>query len=182
MLGAFVSLHTLASIVQQIHTIARWCDIKTEQHANIVANVGNPELNITGASTGLDLVLFYIRTTRACPKSCTSLTLCRILWVQCRIAARLVLVCTPSLSYARYPPANRDLGPSSSQAVCFNCALARYMALSQVLLQRSPPQPCPPLKWYSSGSAASTKARSPLWYWPMPFVSLTPSNHRAHRD
>ncbi|KAG7284787.1 hypothetical protein NEMBOFW57_009399 [Staphylotrichum longicolle] len=60
MLGAFVSLHTLASIAQQIHTIARWCDIKTEQHANIVANVGNPELNITGASTGLDLVLFYI--------------------------------------------------------------------------------------------------------------------------
>ncbi|KAK4149562.1 hypothetical protein C8A00DRAFT_18758 [Chaetomidium leptoderma] len=61
MLGFFVTLHTLASIIQQIHTIVRWRDIKTEQHANVVANVGNPELNITGASTGLDLVLFYIQ-------------------------------------------------------------------------------------------------------------------------
>lgn len=61
MLSFFVSLHTIASIIQQIHTIVRWSDIKTEQHANLVANVGNPELNITGASTGLDLVLFYIR-------------------------------------------------------------------------------------------------------------------------
>ena len=61
MLGFFVSLHTLASIIQQIHTIVRWRDIKIEQHANVLANVGNPELNITGASTGLDLVLFYIR-------------------------------------------------------------------------------------------------------------------------
>jgi hypothetical protein len=61
MLGFFVSLHTLASVIQQLHTIVRWRDIKIEQHANVVANVGNPELNITGASTGLDLVLFYIR-------------------------------------------------------------------------------------------------------------------------
>ncbi|KAL1837302.1 hypothetical protein VTJ49DRAFT_4045 [Mycothermus thermophilus] len=61
MLGTFVTLHTLASIIQQIHTIARWRDIKTEQWENVVRNVGNPELNITGASTGLDLVLFYIQ-------------------------------------------------------------------------------------------------------------------------
>lgn len=51
-----------SSITQQIHTIIWWKDIKTEQHANLVENVGNPELNITGASTGMDLVLFYIRT------------------------------------------------------------------------------------------------------------------------
>lgn len=61
MLGFFVTLHTLASVMQQIHTIARWRDIKIEQHQNTVANAGDPELNITGASTGLDLVLFYIR-------------------------------------------------------------------------------------------------------------------------
>jgi hypothetical protein len=61
MLGTFVTLHTLASIIQQIHTIARWRDIKTEQWENTRDNAGNPELNITGASTGLDLVLFYIR-------------------------------------------------------------------------------------------------------------------------
>ncbi|KAH6855703.1 hypothetical protein B0I37DRAFT_61027 [Chaetomium sp. MPI-CAGE-AT-0009] len=61
MLGFFVTLHTLASVIQQIHTIIRWRDIKLEQHKNLVENVGNPELNITGASTGLDLVLFYIQ-------------------------------------------------------------------------------------------------------------------------
>ncbi|KAL2168222.1 hypothetical protein VTG60DRAFT_281 [Thermothelomyces hinnuleus] len=61
MLGFFVTLHTLASVIQQIHTIARWRDIKLEQYKNTVANAGNPELNITGASTGLDLVLFYIQ-------------------------------------------------------------------------------------------------------------------------
>ena len=72
MLGGLMSLHTAASITQQIHTIVRWRDIKIDQHANLVANVGNPELNITGSSTGLDLVLFYIRTSprilrRGCP-------------------------------------------------------------------------------------------------------------------
>ncbi|KAL2266933.1 hypothetical protein VTJ83DRAFT_4210 [Remersonia thermophila] len=61
MLGTFVTLHTLASVIQQIHTIARWREIKIEQWENVVQNVGNPELNITGASTGLDLVLFYIQ-------------------------------------------------------------------------------------------------------------------------
>ncbi|KAG7287009.1 hypothetical protein NEMBOFW57_006509 [Staphylotrichum longicolle] len=61
MLGLLMSLHTLASVIQQIHTIIRWRDIKTEQYANLVANVGDPELNITGGSTGLDLVLFYIQ-------------------------------------------------------------------------------------------------------------------------
>ncbi|KAL2264359.1 hypothetical protein VTK26DRAFT_5785 [Humicola hyalothermophila] len=61
MLGLFVCLHTMASIAQQIHTIVRWRDIKTAEYENIVANVGNPELNITGGGTGLDLVLFYIQ-------------------------------------------------------------------------------------------------------------------------
>ena len=62
MLGFFTSLHTVASVIQQCHTIARWTEVKTDQYANLVTNVGNPELNITGCSTGLDLVLFYIRT------------------------------------------------------------------------------------------------------------------------
>jgi hypothetical protein len=61
MLGFFVTLHTLASVIQQIHTIVRWRDIKIEQYQKLVANVGDPELNITGLSTGMDLVLFYIR-------------------------------------------------------------------------------------------------------------------------
>ncbi len=67
MLAGLMSLHTAASIAQQIHTIARWRDIKTEQHAYLVANVGDPVLNITGGSTGLDLALFYIRTSSGRP-------------------------------------------------------------------------------------------------------------------
>lgn len=61
MLSFSMSLGTLASIIQQINTIANWNDVKTAQYKNVVENVGRPELNITGASTGLDLVLFYIQ-------------------------------------------------------------------------------------------------------------------------
>jgi hypothetical protein len=61
MLGFFTSLTVSASIAQQLHTIVRWHDVKTNEHNNIVANVGNPELNITGGATGVDRVLFYIR-------------------------------------------------------------------------------------------------------------------------
>lgn len=56
-----MAVSCLASIVQQIHTVVRWNDIKTDQWQNVIDNVGNPELNITGASTGLDLVVFYIQ-------------------------------------------------------------------------------------------------------------------------
>ena len=61
MLSFSMSLGTLASIIQQIDTIAYWNDVKTSQYENVVANAGRPELNVTGASTGFDLVLFYIR-------------------------------------------------------------------------------------------------------------------------
>lgn len=61
LLGYILSLSVAASIIQQIHTIARWNDIKTAQWENVKKNVGDPELNITGASTGLDLVVFYVQ-------------------------------------------------------------------------------------------------------------------------
>jgi hypothetical protein len=61
LLGYVLTLSVTASIIQQIHTIVRWEDIKTAQWVNVKENVGNPELNITGASTGLDLVMFYIQ-------------------------------------------------------------------------------------------------------------------------
>ncbi|KAK3939873.1 glycoside hydrolase [Diplogelasinospora grovesii] len=61
MLAFFTTLSTLASIIQQIHTIALWKDVKTAQYEYQKAHVGNPELNIAGNSTGLDLVLFYIQ-------------------------------------------------------------------------------------------------------------------------
>jgi len=62
LLQFFICLHTVASIVQQINTIVNWNSGKTAQWWNIKENVGNPELIITGATTGMDLVLFYIRT------------------------------------------------------------------------------------------------------------------------
>ncbi|KAL2136759.1 hypothetical protein VTI74DRAFT_1800 [Chaetomium olivicolor] len=61
MMVYFGCLHTVTSIIQQIHAIVRWRDIKLEQYEILVANVGDPELNIAGPSTELDLVLFYIR-------------------------------------------------------------------------------------------------------------------------
>ena len=59
----FMSFSAIASIIQQFNTMVNWVDVKTSQWENVVANVGRPELNITGASTGLDLVLFYMRSS-----------------------------------------------------------------------------------------------------------------------
>lgn len=61
MLSFFVSLNTLCSIIQQLHTLIAWNDIKTEQYNYRVANVGNPEITFAGGCRGLDLVLFYIQ-------------------------------------------------------------------------------------------------------------------------
>ncbi|KAK3390309.1 hypothetical protein B0H63DRAFT_110867 [Podospora didyma] len=61
LLASFMCLQTLASIIQQIHTIVSWRDVKTSEWENMVANVGNPELHVTGASTGFDRILFYIQ-------------------------------------------------------------------------------------------------------------------------
>ncbi|KAB5577840.1 hypothetical protein GE09DRAFT_1051990 [Coniochaeta sp. 2T2.1] len=61
MLSFFVSLNCLASIIQQIHTIVAWKDVKMGQYNYLVANVGNPEIAIAGSSQGLDLALFYIQ-------------------------------------------------------------------------------------------------------------------------
>jgi len=44
-----------------VHTILLWRDIKVGQFENSIANIGNPELSLSGASVGLDLALFYIR-------------------------------------------------------------------------------------------------------------------------
>lgn len=55
------TLGSAASIAQQLHTIARWRDIKIEQHQHALENLGNAELVVAGQSYGLDLVLFYLR-------------------------------------------------------------------------------------------------------------------------
>ncbi|KAI0102386.1 hypothetical protein GGR51DRAFT_562559 [Nemania sp. FL0031] len=57
--STFVS--TAASIAQQLHTIVRWDEIKTEQYYYVKDHLGSPELVIAGPSYGLDLVLYYIQ-------------------------------------------------------------------------------------------------------------------------
>jgi hypothetical protein len=61
MLSFFVSLNCLASIIQQIHTMVAWNDVKTGQYQYLKDKAGNAEIAIAGASQGLDLVLFYIQ-------------------------------------------------------------------------------------------------------------------------
>ncbi|KAK0746547.1 hypothetical protein B0T18DRAFT_326716 [Schizothecium vesticola] len=61
LMGAFTSLSIIASLGQQLNTIINWNDIKIAQWQNVKDNVGSAELNITGASLGADLVLFYIQ-------------------------------------------------------------------------------------------------------------------------
>lgn len=61
MLAYFTFLSTLTSIIQQLHTMIFWNDVKTEQWRHIRDNVGSVEIQIAGPSVGLDLVLFYIR-------------------------------------------------------------------------------------------------------------------------
>jgi hypothetical protein len=102
MLGFFVTLHTLASVIQQIHTIVWWRDIKIDQWKNTVANAGDPELSVTGASTGLDLVLFYIRGLLLVSARLLHLSDShRILLLQCRIPAGFLLVRSPAITCSR---------------------------------------------------------------------------------
>ncbi|OTB00825.1 hypothetical protein M426DRAFT_226894 [Hypoxylon sp. CI-4A] len=54
-------LGTVTSIIQQIHTLVWWRDVKVQQYEYTLANVGTPEIAIAGPSVGLDLVLFYIQ-------------------------------------------------------------------------------------------------------------------------
>lgn len=107
-MGAFTSLSIIASLGQQLNTIVNWNDIKIAQWHNVKTNVGSAELNITGASLGADLVLFYIREHPRAPPSLTGthLTPSRILHIQCRVAACILLVCTsrPPLAHMRDPP------------------------------------------------------------------------------
>lgn len=60
-LAGFTSLSTTASIVQQVHTMVSWRDIKIQQYKDPAAFRDDAEIYITGASTGLDLLLFYMR-------------------------------------------------------------------------------------------------------------------------
>ena len=61
MLGYFTCLSTFASILQQIHTIVDWRDIKIEQYNTAVAKQGSIVVAVAGPSTGLDLGLFFVR-------------------------------------------------------------------------------------------------------------------------
>lgn len=96
-MATLMNLSAISSIVQQIHTIHRWRDIKTTQHRYLVENLGNPELNITGASVGMDLVLFYIRTPHLSQVFLRSLLTwepLRILHLYGEFDAGILLVCS----------------------------------------------------------------------------------------
>lgn len=67
LLSYFTLLSTLASVIQQIHTIVAWRDIKIEQYNNAMANRGHIEIALAGLSTGMDRILFYIRTPSPAP-------------------------------------------------------------------------------------------------------------------
>lgn len=62
MLGYFTCLSTLASILQQIHTIVDWRNIKIDQYNTAVRLQGSIVVAVAGPSTGLDLGLFFVRT------------------------------------------------------------------------------------------------------------------------
>lgn len=61
MLSGFVTVNVVASIVQQVHTMVWWNDVKQAQHRFLVDHVGNPEVAITGGSAGVDLAFFYVQ-------------------------------------------------------------------------------------------------------------------------
>lgn len=67
LLSYFTLLSTLMSVVQQIHTIVAWRDIKIDQYNYAKANQGRVEVVLAGPSTGLDRILFYIRTPSPAP-------------------------------------------------------------------------------------------------------------------
>ncbi|KAK9417536.1 hypothetical protein SUNI508_08687 [Seiridium unicorne] len=59
LMAYFTFLSTMASIIQQLHTMIWWTDVKTAQWEHLKTNVGSVEVAIAGPSVGLDLVLFY---------------------------------------------------------------------------------------------------------------------------
>ena len=96
MLSFSMSLGTIASIIQQFHTIVSWNDVKTAEYYNIINNVGRPELNVTGATVGLDLVLFYIRMSPHFRQTFDLVLISnRVLYVQCGRDAGGFLVSGP---------------------------------------------------------------------------------------
>jgi hypothetical protein len=63
----FIILSIIGSIIQQIHDYVFWQDIISEQFASKMKNPTNPELAIANGSTGMDLALYYIRTSVCWP-------------------------------------------------------------------------------------------------------------------
>ncbi|KLU86129.1 hypothetical protein MAPG_05148 [Magnaporthiopsis poae ATCC 64411] len=60
-LSFLTTICTLASIIQQFHSIIDWRDIMLAKFERILADPQDPELIISGAAEGFDLILFYIQ-------------------------------------------------------------------------------------------------------------------------
>jgi hypothetical protein len=64
LLAAATGVSTVASMIQQIHTILWYKDLMREQFARKANYLENPELVTANGAFGLDLVLYYIRTSK----------------------------------------------------------------------------------------------------------------------
>lgn len=96
---------------------------------------GNPELHVTGASTGLDRVLFYIRTS---PLPCTS---CHVLpgspeYYTYNVDALLVLCWSVELAYSIYQLRGSRLSRFHGSIVAKSAAVV-LPAVQMILLQLS---------------------------------------------
>lgn len=61
LLAYFALMSTVGSMIQQIHVIAFYRDVVTEQFEDKLKNPTNPDSRLANGSVGMDLVLYYIR-------------------------------------------------------------------------------------------------------------------------
>lgn len=60
--STFTAISTFASIIQQIHYVVDWHEIKHAQYEQAVRSLDHPALAFGGAAEKADIVLFYTRT------------------------------------------------------------------------------------------------------------------------
>jgi hypothetical protein len=61
MISYFSALSIVSSLVQQIHDLVTYESLVTRQFHNTKAHPDHPEIVIANGSTGMSLVLYYIR-------------------------------------------------------------------------------------------------------------------------
>lgn len=64
LLAYFTLISTTASLIQQIHVIAFYRDIEVQQYEARVKDPFSPDARVANGSTGMDLILYYIRMSK----------------------------------------------------------------------------------------------------------------------